>query len=52
MKAAQEAGIDLRRYLEGHACYEALTAMMDCLREIQAQICDFNVLYVGEKNGK
>ena len=51
MAAAKKAGVDLRRQLEGHACYEALTAIKDGLftGNTGTNLCDFNVLYVGEK---
>jgi len=50
MKTAISKGVDLRRYLEGHACYEALTAVGDGLftGNTGTNLCDFNVLYVGE----
>ena len=54
MKKAVEAGVDLRRQLEGHACYEALKAIKDGLftGNTGTNLCDFNVLYVGEKSNK
>lgn len=54
MKKAVEAGVDLRRHLEGHACYEALKAIKDGLftGNTGTNLCDFNVLYVGEKSNK
>lgn len=54
MKAAVDAGLDLRRSLEGHACYEALKAIKDGLftGNTGTNLCDFNVLYVGEKKNK
>ena len=50
MKTALGKDVDLRRFLEGHACYEALTAVGDGLftGNTGTNLCDFNVLYVGK----
>ena len=50
MAAAKAKDVDLRRYLAGHACYEALTAIGDGLftGNTGTNLCDFNVLYVGK----
>lgn len=50
MKTALGKDVDLRRLLEGHACYEALTAVGDGLftGNTGTNLCDFNVLYVGK----
>lgn len=52
MKTALANNVDLRRYLEGHACYEALSAVGDGLftGNTGTNLCDFNVLYVGKKD--
>jgi len=50
MSAAKDKEMDLRRFLAGHACYEALTAIGDGLftGNTGTNLCDFNVLYVGK----
>ncbi len=47
-RLAEAAGVDLREALRGHATYEALSRLGDCVftGNTGTNLCDFNVLYV------
>jgi glycerate-2-kinase len=47
-RQALASGIDLAAALRGHATYEALTALGDCVftGNTGTNLCDFNVLYI------
>lgn len=48
---AADRGIDLREALRGHAVYEALSRLGDCVftGNTGTNLCDFNVLYVPQR---
>ena len=52
--AARENGIDLYAALRGHASFEALSAIGDVVLtgNTGTNVCDFNVMFVPEKNKK
>ena len=53
-KTALGKGVDVFGSLRGHACYEALDAMEDAVftGNTGTNLCDFNVLYIPEVEGK
>lgn len=50
-RQAAASGIDLREALRGHATYEALTRLGDCVftGNTGTNLCDFNILYVPKR---
>ena len=53
-RRALEKGVDVFSSLRGHACYEALEEMGDAVftGNTGTNLCDFNVLYIPEVEGK